>query len=135
MNVAAVEIWLEACTGLVADKLGPGQVARIARERIKATACADAEAYLALLASTPAERLKLIEGVVVPETWFFRDRGAFDGLAHHVTGWWAARHPGATFRALCAPCSSGEEAYSLAMALLIARQPASRIMVDTIDIS
>ncbi len=135
MNVAAVEAWLEADTGLVADKLGPGQVARIARERIAATGCADAAAYVALLASTPAERLKFVAGVVVPETWFFRDRGAFDGLARHVTGPWSSRHLAGVFRVLSAPCSSGEEAYSLAMALRMALHSPARFAVDAVDIS
>ena len=135
MNLDLLETWLEVHTGLVADKLGPGQVARIARERITATACVNALDYVALLTSAPAERLKFIEGIVVPETWFFRDRGAFDGLVRHVTGPWSAQHPSGTFRVLCVPCSSGEEAYSLAMALLMALHSASRLAIDAVDIS
>ena len=134
MNVDSVEAWLRAHTGLVADKLGPGQVVRVVRERIKATACADAEAYLALLTSNSAERVNLIEGVVVPETWFFRDRAAFDGVARHVADS-RVTQPAVPFRILTVPCSSGEESYSLVMALLMARQPASNFVVDAVDIS
>ena len=134
MNVAPVEAWLRAHTGLVSDKLGPGQVVRIVRDRIKATACPDAEAYVALLASNSAERVSLIESVVVPETWFFRDRAAFDGLARHVADS-RGTQPTVPFRILTVPCSSGEEPYSLVMALLMARQPASHFVVDAVDIS
>lgn len=135
MNVAPIETWLAGHTGLVADKLGPGQVARVAAERMRATQCADAVAYAALLATSATEQLRFIEAIVVTETWFFRDRAALDGLARHVTGPWAVRRPASTFRLLSVPCSSGEEPYSIAMALALATWPAARLQIDAVDIS
>ncbi len=135
MNVAPVEAWLSAHTGLVADKLGPGQVARIARARLRETGCADASAYVALLATSLAEQLLFIEAIVVTETWFFRDRGALEGLVRQVTSRWATRHPSGAFRVLSVPCSSGEEPYSIAMALALATWPTARLQIDAVDIS
>jgi chemotaxis protein methyltransferase WspC len=70
----------------------------------------------------------------VPETWFFRDPGAFDALSAVV------RHgalPMATepLRLLSVPSSSGEEPYSMAMALLDAGVPSARFQVEAMDVS
>jgi chemotaxis protein methyltransferase WspC len=135
MNTAAIETWLAAHSGLVADKLGPGQVARVARARIAATGCADATAYVTLLTTASVERRRFIDDIIVPETWFFRDALAFAGLVRYATGPWAAAHPGTTFRALSAPCSSGEEAFTIAMAFLLHGWPAARLQIDGVDIS
>ncbi len=135
MNVASVEAWLSTHTGLVADKLGPGQVARIARERLRETGCADAAAYVALLSTSLAEQLLFIEAIVVTETWFFRDRAALEGLVRQATSRWATRHTSGAFRVLSVPCSSGEEPYSVAMAMALATWPAARLQIDAVDIS
>lgn len=135
MNVAAVELWLQEFAGLDASTLGTGAVARAVRERIAATRCAGEQEYLALLKATAEERHALIDRVIVPETWFFRDRPAFDALAQHVTGPWRQKHPGAIFRVLCVPCSTGEEPYSLAMALARAGWPLASLQIDALDIS
>ena len=135
MNFAPLEAWLAAHTGLVAGKLGPGQVARIAQERVRVTRSENLEAYVAFLATSTAEQLQFIEAIVVAETWFFRDRAALDGLVRHVTQPWAARHADAAFRMLSVPCSTGEEPYSIAMALALASWPAARLQIDAVDIS
>ncbi len=135
MNIAPVEAWLGMHTGLAADKLGPGQVARVARDRIRATGTADAGAYVALLSASQEEQLRFIEAIVVTETWFFRERAALDGLVQHVTGAWASEHAGGPFRLLSVPCSTGEEPYSIAMALALASWPAARLQIDAVDIS
>jgi chemotaxis protein methyltransferase WspC len=135
MNVAAVESWLQTFAGLDASTLGAGSVAKAVRERIRVIGCASAEAYLATLAESAEERHALIDNVIVPETWFFRDRPAFDALAQHVVGPWRQAHPGAVFRILSIPCSTGEEAYSLAMALALAGWPLNQVQIDALDIS
>lgn len=69
-------------------------------------------AYLHDLASDEATFDALVEQVVTPETWFFRDEAPFEYLAE------ALRNAGLSApRILCAPCASGEEAVSIAITL------------------
>lgn len=135
MNVSAVETWLQAFAGLESASIGADAVARAARQRIADTGCESVEAYLACLERSAEERNALIDRVVVPETWFFRDRPALDALAKWVVGDWARLHPGAVFRVLSVPCSTGEEPYSLAMACALAGWPLERLHIDAVDIS
>jgi chemotaxis protein methyltransferase WspC len=93
------------------------------------------EDYKELLASSRAEWNELVEGVVVTETWFFRDREPFGALVRQVLQEWLPAHPTAPLRLLSLPCSSGEEPYSVAMALLDAGVPAGRFQIDAADIS
>jgi chemotaxis protein methyltransferase WspC len=135
MNTAAVEIWLQEHTGLDAATLGPGVVSRAVGERMTALHCANVADYLARLADSAEERHTLIERVVVPETWFFRDRPAFEALARHVVETWGPANPGAMLHLLSVPCSTGEEPYSLAIALARAGWPLSRVRIEAVDIS
>ena len=125
---------LRETIGLDAASIGRGVVERAILDRQTAAGTADAIAYLARLRSSKEELQALIEAVVVPETWFFRDPGAFDALSSVV------RHgavPMATepLRLLSVPCSTGEEPYSMAMALLDAGVPSARFQVDAMEIS
>lgn len=135
MSTTTIEHWLREHTGLDSATLGPGVVARAVRERIAALQCANDEAYLARLVESAEERHTLIERVVVPETWFFRDRAAFEGLARHVVETWGPANPAATLQLLSVPCSTGEEPYSLAIALAQAGWPLERVRIDAVDIS
>ncbi|HTR11261.1 MAG TPA: CheR family methyltransferase [Paraburkholderia sp.] len=92
------------------------------------------EAYWQRLTTTAAERQALIDLLVVPETWFFREREAFAALARLGAKRLAAQ-PGEVLRVLSAPCSSGEEPYSAAMALLDAGLAHEQFAIDAIDIS
>lgn len=135
MNLVAVESWLQSFAGLEASTLGAGAVVRAARIRLEATGCASVKDYVALLDASADERHALIDRVIVPETWFFRDRPALDAVARHVVEAWGRAHPGATFRVLSVPCATGEEPYSLAMALAIAGWPLGSLRIDAVDIS
>jgi chemotaxis protein methyltransferase WspC len=70
----------------------------------------------------------------VPETWFFRNREAFDALTHFVREHQTHTQSG-PMRLLSLPCSTGEEPYSIAMALLDAGIPPSRFRVTAVDVS
>lgn len=135
MNVAAIEAWLQDYAGLESSSLGPGSVERAASVRMAALGCDSPDAYLARLTGDARERDTLLERIVVPETWFFRDRAALDALPQHALGVWNALHPGAVFRILSIPCSTGEEPWSLAMAFALAGWPLSRLRIDAADIS
>lgn len=125
---------LRETIGLDAESIGQVAFERAVADRQAACGLTDAQAYCARVRSSKEELQALIEGVVVPETWFFRDPGAFDALSSVV------RHgalPMATepLRLLSVPSATGEEPYSMAMALLDAGVPSARFQVDAMDVS
>lgn len=146
--------WLLEETGIEAESLGPNALSRALAARAAATLSADAQdaeatrawtsvaalpawardAYWQRLTTTPAERQALIDALVVPETWFFREREAFAALARLGAKRLEAQ-PGEILRVLSAPCSTGEEPYSAAMALLDAGLAQEQFAIDAIDIS
>ncbi|PYR25924.1 MAG: methyltransferase, partial [Acidobacteria bacterium] len=91
--------------------------------------------YWKHLGVSDAELQELIDAVVVPETWFFRDRESFLALARLVREEWLRSPWAGVLRLLSLPCSTGEEPYSMAMALLEAAVPADRFRIDALDIS
>jgi chemotaxis protein methyltransferase WspC len=88
-----------------------------------------------LLRGEGEEWQMLVDEIIVPETWFFRDRKPFQLLAAYVREKWRPANPQGPFRAFCIPCASGEEAYSVAMTLLDAGLEADRIRIDAGDVS
>jgi chemotaxis protein methyltransferase WspC len=142
--VPRFESWLSHETGIDAPSLGANTLERVVLDRTRAMLAArgvpnvvDAaalDAYWLRLNTAPEERQALIEALVVPETWFFRDREAFVTLAR-LAGERLVREPTRVLRILSAPCSTGEEPYSAAMALLDAGIDPARFTIDAIDIS
>lgn len=88
-----------------------------------------------LLKEESEEWQMLVDEVIVPETWFFRHREAFQFLASFANEKWRRANPTRPFQALCVPCASGEEPYSVVMTLLEAGLDSSRIRIDAADIS
>jgi chemotaxis protein methyltransferase WspC len=126
---------LKQAMGLDAASIGPSAIERAVQERLRACKLEDPFAYWDQVCASKAELQELIEAVVVPETWFFRDREAFAALARRAREEWLSRQPQSAFRLLSLPCSSGEEPYSMAMALLDAGLPPSRFSIDAVDIN
>jgi chemotaxis protein methyltransferase WspC len=62
--------------------------------------------------SQPALWSRLVSEVVVPETSFFRYPESFEALRE-----WTLKQAGRPLQILCLPCSTGEEAYSIAITL------------------
>lgn len=135
MDHAAFENLLKQAMGLDAVSIGSAAIEHAVLARMSACKLHDMPAYLDLVRTSPSELQALIEAVVVPETWFFRDREAFSALARMATEEWLPAHADGVMRLLSLPCASGEEPYSMAMALLGAGFPASRFQIDAVDIS
>jgi len=131
----AIEDMLRERIGLDATSIGSSLIERSVRLRMKSLGLKSLDDYKRRLREAESEWRQLIESVVVSETWFFRDRQAFDALVQIVMTEWLARHPLQTLRILSAPCSSGEEPFSLAMALLDAGVLPDRFAIEGIDIS
>jgi two-component system CheB/CheR fusion protein len=72
--------------------------------------------YVAFLKSNPRESGQLFKEMLIGVTSFFRDPRAWDSLALQVRKLLDSRPQGEALRAWCVACSSGEEAYSLAIA-------------------
>lgn len=122
--------------GLDSGSIGQAAVERAVRHRMHAAGVDDEQDYLMRVQAWPDEMQQLIEAVIVPETWFFRYPESQDAMATLARERLFA--PGCearVLRVLSVPCSSGEEPYSIAMALLDAGVPPHRFHVDALDIS
>ena len=135
MGLADVEHLLQASMGLSVASIGSAAIGRAVQERLSACKLGDLPAYLERVRASGTELQALIEAVVVAETWFFRDRHAFTALTRMAREEWLPAHPEGVLSLLSLPCSTGEEPYSMAMALADANVPPNRFRVDAVDIS
>ncbi len=135
MVYARIAALLKEKMGLDAESIGVACVERAVRERLAARGLKDVQVYWEQMVTFEQELQELIEAIVIPETWFFRDPEAFTALVRVVREEWLAKHAEGTLRILSLPCSTGEEPFSMAMALLDGGLPPSRFHIDAIDIS
>ncbi len=133
--IAAFATLLEDSMGLCADTVGLPVIESAVNVRRSACGIGDLESYWKHVSTSDTELQALIDEAVVPETWFFRDRETFAALVHECRDPWLADHPEGELRLLSLPCASGEEPYSMAMALLSAGFPENRFRIDAVDIS
>ncbi|MCX5808493.1 MAG: hypothetical protein NTX36_03845 [Proteobacteria bacterium] len=130
-----IEKFLSETFGFDPESIGRKNIADAVNSRMRTPIVHDMHHYLKMLESDPEELEKLVEQVVVPETWFFRDRESFNFLKKHIEKTRHFSYPVKTLRILSVPCSTGEEPYSIAMALLEAGLSPERFHIDAIDIS
>lgn len=126
-----IEAWLAEEIGLDPDSVGADLIARAIQRRCDERRVKNEGDYLALLHSSEDERQRLIEEIVVPETWFFRDQGPF----RYLQSWARKRPRNAVLRIASAPCSQGEEPYSVAIALLEVGYQPRDFHIDGYDVS
>ncbi|WP_044531682.1 CheR family methyltransferase, partial [Herbaspirillum sp. B65] len=124
---------LKAAMGLDMATVGSSLIERVVRERMAALEITDDSLYLAVLQTSETELQALIESAVVPETWFFRDREAIFATAR-LARQRLAEQPAVPVRILSLPCSTGEEPYSLAMALQEEGVAPTQFVIDAYDI-
>jgi chemotaxis protein methyltransferase WspC len=135
MVLAKITTLLSQTIGLDPDVFSATQIARSVKTRFAACNLPDMEGYWARLKNSHTELEELIELVIVPETWFFRDGKPFDLLKTYATSEWKRSPARPTLRLLSMPSSTGEEPYSMAIALLEAGLQPKQFEIDAIDIS
>jgi chemotaxis protein methyltransferase WspC len=129
-----LEDMLQQRIGLDPASVGPAMIDRVLRGRAALRTAGDVDAYLRRLPTDASEFQALVDAVVVPETWFFRYPESLAAMTEQALRRLAER-PGTPLRILSLPCSTGEEPYSIAMALLDAGVAADRFHIDAVDIS
>lgn len=130
-----IEQLLRCTMGLTSESVGSPAIHRSVRERMALCDIQDVQEYCTLLHGNNGELQELIEQVVVPETSFFRHAEAFAALADIITTLGHGFSPNRTLRVLSAPCSTGEEAYSIAITLMEHGVQRDQLRIDAIDIS
>lgn len=120
--------------GLSPDSLGKNTLFRYLSLRMRALGIKTVGEYFLHIKRSKEELQELIELVVVPETWFFRERNALRFLEKRI-GENASVNKAHPIRILCVPCSTGEEPYSVVITLLEAGLVGSEFVVDAVDIS
>ncbi|MFO2463798.1 chemotaxis protein CheR [Pseudomonas sp. 15FMM2] len=127
--------FLKERIGLDVASVGEAIIERAVRQRSLALDGLSADAYWQHLQGSRDEQQALIEAVIVPETWFFRYPESFATLARLALARLAEIKHLRALRILSLPCSTGEEPYSIAMALLDAGLAPHQFKVQGMDVS
>ena len=126
-------------TGVDFGQYKPNTIRRRILRRLALRRMDNLEAYAAKLRSEPAELQSLYEDILINVTEFFRDPEAFEGLKNIVFPKIVSSSQNAgPIRVWIPGCSSGEEVYSVAIALLEfleAKRHESAIQIFGTDIS
>ena len=117
--------------GLHAPTVGMVTISSAIDRRMRACNISDHAHYLSLIITTPAEINELIEEVIIPETWFFRENQPYE----YVLNYFQEQPPSKKVNILSIPCSTGEEPYSIAMMLMDNDIHESRYSIDAVDIA
>jgi len=105
-------------------------------KRLRALELNSFSAYYRRVKADPEEMVCMLDCVSTNETHFFREPTAFECLRSRVFPEWAADADagkrGKTLRVWSAACSTGEEAYSLAMTILMHFPPSAGWKVEVL---
>jgi chemotaxis protein methyltransferase WspC len=124
---------LGAAAGMDLEALDAGRMKWAIEARCRHLGLIAGAAYPGHLEKEPRELDELIDFLVIQETRFFRDPEVFENIRL-----WAPKMLSAfsaPLRILSAPCSTGQEAYSIAASLRHAGLPLDSFAIDALDIS
>ena len=135
--LAAIKLKVYNHCGLLLEGIAEERLRKAVYANLKVTACDNLASYYQLLSSNPKVLDQLVGQLTVNETYFFREPEQIRLLVKNILPQILAnKAPGAPVRLLSAGCSSGEEPYSLAIALreALGATAASRIHIDAGDL-
>lgn len=136
MAINEIKNLLKETMGFSAESIGDSSIERAINQRKDALNLKDTNTYLSLLRKDGDELNELVEEVVVPETWFFRNLAPFESLPSCIQGANERKEMGNTpLRILSLPCSTGEEPYSIAITLMETGLKENDFQIDAQDIS
>jgi chemotaxis protein methyltransferase WspC len=135
MNLTPVTELLEERIGLDPASLGSEVLPRAVESHMRALGLTAPAEYATRLVEDVQAFQNLVDEVTVPETWFFRGGEVFAFLVKHVAEAVQRQPAGERYRILSVPCSTGEEPYTLALALVEAGVPPSAWRIEGVDLS
>ncbi len=116
-TLGSIFVLLRAQTGHDFSHYKPNTVNRRIERRMAVHQIARLEEYLKYMQQTPDEVEALFRDLLIGVTNFFRDPWAFKALEESIPSLFVGKAPGSVVRVWSAGCSTGEEAYSLAILL------------------
>ncbi|HLP88361.1 MAG TPA: CheR family methyltransferase [Nostocaceae cyanobacterium] len=137
MEYTAIEVLIRNRIGLDINSIGSDAIARALKIRMDDCGVHNIIDYFQILQQSNQEWEALIDHVIIPETWFFREKESFKFLQKYVISEWLEnkhKHQD-KLRILSVPCATGEEPYSIAIALLEIGFNPTNVQIDAIDIS
>jgi chemotaxis protein methyltransferase WspC len=135
MSIDAIKKLLHQKIGLNAVSIGSSSIERAIEHRRCQSQLKNVEDYYGLLLSDMQELTELVEEIVVPETWFFRNKTPFEAFQEFYISQVLSRESDEQARILSIPCSTGEEPYSILISLLEIGIDLNSVSVDAVDIS
>jgi len=135
MPLHEIELLLKDKMGLHSSTVGSGTIAQSVERRMRSCNIESITDYRNILLHSATELDALIETVVIPETWFFRDTNPFAAFSEWLRTTWLPRETSEPLRVLSVPCSTGEEPYTLAMCLADCGIDLDSAHIDAVDIS
>ena len=134
MNKADLESLLANRFGWQLEAHGVDATERAIKQRLLSLEICSESEYLNQLQPHQDEFQALLEELIVPESWFFREREAIVAATQLLLAKYREKHL-RPLRILCAPCSRGEEPTSLAISLIDSGLAPQLLSIDAIDLS
>ncbi len=117
IDLAPFKTLIRTCAGLMFEEEKRQLLESALAERMAVCALSDAERYLQRLQQDAEEMAHLLDLLTINETYFFREPDQLQLLARQLFTRHRQASPQRPMRVLCLGCSSGEEPYSVALAL------------------
>jgi len=122
---------LKDAMGLHMPTVGMVTVSSAIDNRMRACGIMNENEYFIRINSDSSEMKELIETIIIPETWFFREHQPYSYVLKYIF----EQDPDYITKILSMPCSTGEEPYSISMMLMNNHVHPKRYKIDAVDIA